>query len=61
MKENSNKSDQASNPDRATEREPLLEITTAELLGKRRYATIIHEGERYRLRVTSRNKLILTK
>lgn len=38
-----------------------LEIDARELLGARREATIIHAGERYRLRVTGNNKLILTK
>lgn len=41
--------------------EPPLEIDARRLLGRRREATIIHAGERYRLRVTSNNKLILTK
>lgn len=41
--------------------EPPLEIDTRELLGTSREVTIIHDGERYRLRVTSQNKLILTK
>jgi hemin uptake protein HemP len=40
---------------------PPLEIDTRELLGRRQEATIIHAGERYRLRVTANNKLILTK
>jgi hemin uptake protein HemP len=38
-----------------------LEFDTRELLGSRQEATIIHAGERYRLRVTANNKLILTK
>ncbi|WP_442756564.1 hemin uptake protein HemP [Methylocystis sp. JAN1] len=38
-----------------------LEIESQELLGPRREATIIHAGERYRLRITANNKLILTK
>jgi hemin uptake protein HemP len=38
-----------------------LEIDTRELLGRRQEATIIHAGERYRLRITAKNKLILTK
>lgn len=38
-----------------------LEIDTQDLLGAQREATLIHAGERYRLRVTSNNKLILTK
>jgi hemin uptake protein HemP len=41
--------------------DPPLEIDTRELLGRRQEATIIHAGERYRLRVTANNKLILTK
>lgn len=38
-----------------------LEIDARELLGSRQEATIIHLGERYRLRITANNKLILTK
>lgn len=38
-----------------------LEIDVRELLGDRREVTIIHAGERYRLRITANNKLILTK
>ncbi|MCQ4189577.1 hemin uptake protein HemP [Methylocystis suflitae] len=37
------------------------EIDARALLGERREVTIIHAGERYRLRVTANNKLILTK
>lgn len=40
---------------------PLPEIDTRALLGERREATLIHAGARYRLRVTSNNRLILTK
>jgi hemin uptake protein HemP len=38
-----------------------IEIDARELLGPRQEATIIHGAERYRLRVTANNKLILTK
>ncbi|HEY8161912.1 MAG: hemin uptake protein HemP [Methylocystis sp.] len=38
-----------------------LEIDARELLGPRQEATIVHAGERYRLRITANNKLILTK
>lgn len=41
--------------------EPPPEIEAHQLLGKWREATIIHAGERYRLRITSNNRLILTK
>lgn len=41
--------------------EAPLEIDTRQLLGGQRELTIIHAGERYRLRITSTNKLILTK
>jgi hemin uptake protein HemP len=37
------------------------EIDARELLGPRQEITIIHAGERYRLRVTANNKMILTK
>jgi hemin uptake protein HemP len=42
------------------ERKPR-EIHIRELLGDAKEATIIHAGERYRLRITANNKLILTK
>jgi hemin uptake protein HemP len=38
-----------------------IEIDARELLGPRQEATIIHGAERYRLRITANNKLILTK
>jgi hemin uptake protein HemP len=38
-----------------------LEIDARKLLGPRQEATIIHGEERYRLRVTANNKLLLTK
>ncbi len=37
------------------------EITSAQLLGSRGELTIIHNGERYTLRITANRKLILTK
>jgi len=36
-------------------------VRSRELLGDRRYLTIEHNGECYQLRITSNNKLILTK
>ncbi|WP_210421768.1 hemin uptake protein HemP [Phreatobacter aquaticus] len=38
---------------------PTVELTS--LLGGGREAVILHNGERYRLRVTANDKLILTK
>jgi hemin uptake protein HemP len=38
-----------------------IRIELAALLGGRREAIIVHNGEDYRLRVTSNGKLILTK
>lgn len=38
---------------------PTIEV--ASLLGSGREAVIVHRGERYRLRVTANDKLILTK
>jgi len=37
------------------------EISSARLLGSRGELTIIHNGERYTLRITANKKLILTK
>jgi hemin uptake protein HemP len=39
----------------------LPEYDVRALVGDGREASIVHEGERYRLRITSNNKLILTK
>lgn len=36
-------------------------VETQELLGSRRELVIVHKGERYRLRITSKDRLILTK
>jgi len=36
-------------------------ITTAELFGEQQELIILHAGEEYRLRITSNNKLIMTK
>lgn len=36
-------------------------IDVADLVGHRREAILIHNGEAYRLRLTANNKLILTK
>lgn len=38
---------------------PTVEVTA--ILGVGREAVILHKGERYRLRVTANDKLILTK
>ncbi len=40
---------------------PELVIRTEELFGDRREVWIEHNGERYRLRITRRGKLILQK
>lgn len=42
-----------------TGREPV--VRTQELFGEHREIVIDHEGERYRLRITRRGKLILQK
>lgn len=36
-------------------------IDVADLLGAEREAILLHNGDRYRLRVTANNRLILTK
>jgi hemin uptake protein HemP len=51
-----------SSPDPARQKTGApIEIDTRDLMGAERETTIIHLGERYRLRITSNNKLILTK
>ena len=42
-----------------TPQTPIIDVR--DLLAGRREAIMIHAGERYRLRVTAKNKLILTK
>ena len=37
------------------------EFDVSRLVGDQREAWLIHDGERYRLRITANNKLILTK
>lgn len=41
--------------------EPGVVVSTTSLLNGRREVVILHGGERYRLRVTANDKLILTK
>jgi hemin uptake protein HemP len=36
-------------------------ITSSDLLNDQHEVTIVHNGETYRLRITSNNKLIMTK
>jgi hemin uptake protein HemP len=42
-------------------RRALPEIDVKTLTGGGREAVLVHQGERYRLRITSNDKLILTK
>ena len=55
--------DSASVPERAQvrSRERPREISSAELLGPHSELTILHNEERYTLRITANRKLILTK
>jgi hemin uptake protein HemP len=41
--------------------QPLKRIAVSDLLGGRREAVLLHDGDEYRLRLTSNGKLILTK
>jgi hemin uptake protein HemP len=52
--------EQAPEPPSDAGRKPS-EFHISELVGEGKETTIIHAGERYRLRITSKNKLILTK
>ncbi len=47
------------NPDERRDQTPIFDLR--DLLGGGREAIIVHAGERYRLRVTAKDKLILTK
>ncbi|HMN70375.1 MAG TPA: hemin uptake protein HemP [Rhodoblastus sp.] len=49
-----------SDPPQSPDRKPR-EIDLRDLVGSDREIAIVHDGERYRLRVTANNKLILTK
>jgi hemin uptake protein HemP len=40
---------------------PVKRIAIGELLGSGREAILLHDGDEYRLRLTSNGKLILTK
>ena len=50
----------APTPDAAVRQTPQ-ELDVRALLGAGREVVLLHNGERYRLRVTARDKLILTK
>lgn len=49
----------ASKPDRPKPGVPVIYVR--DLMADSREAVLIHEGERYRLRITAKDKLILTK
>jgi hemin uptake protein HemP len=51
----------SSEPSSAPTPEDCPVIAVDELLQKKREAVLVHNGVRYRLRVTSNDKLILTK
>jgi hemin uptake protein HemP len=39
----------------------LRTLSSNQIMGDQREVIILHDGEQYRLRITSNNKLILTK
>ena len=41
--------------------QPVKRIAVSDLLSGRREAVLLHDGDEYRLRLTSNGKLILTK
>jgi hemin uptake protein HemP len=41
--------------------QPVKRIAVSDLLGGGRQAVLLHDGDEYRLRLTSNGKLILTK
>ncbi|WP_081944503.1 hemin uptake protein HemP [Thalassospira australica] len=53
--------DIAPKPDSSGKFDPVKQIHLQDLMGNDREVIIIHQGEEYRLRLTSNNKLILTK
>ena len=48
-------------PDPQRQKASVQEISSAQLLGRRGELIIIHNEERYTLRITANRKLILTK
>ncbi len=44
-----------------TVRAPSREVDVRDLMGDAREVTLLHAGQRYALRITSNNRLILTK
>jgi hemin uptake protein HemP len=57
-----NEDDKKQPPDPTTDaRRKSYELHIGALVDEDKEATIIHAGERYRLRITSNNRLILTK
>ncbi|GGH16634.1 hypothetical protein GCM10007036_17480 [Alsobacter metallidurans] len=50
----------AKNPS-ADQNQIMRELDAASLLGDARQIVIVHRGERYSLRITAKDKLILTK
>lgn len=54
-------SDIAEEPGHAGKSDTVKQMQVHELMGNDREVIIVHQGEEYRLRLTSNNKLILTK
>lgn len=53
--------DIAAKPGHAGKSDTVKQMQVQELMGDDREVIIVHQGEEYRLRLTSNNKLILTK
>lgn len=53
--------DIAAKPGPGAKSDPVKQMQVHDLMGGDREVIIIHEGDEYRLRLTSNNKLILTK
>ena len=45
----------------ARNKQKIAKVYSSELLGSTRELLILHRGDEYRLRITSTNKLLLTK
>ncbi len=58
MEEDQDKSDKG---DRSDPPNPMRRISSGELMQGKKEIIIVHEDSEYRLRITSQNKLILTK
>ena len=61
MSDEIDRAGQESEPEQKGESHPLTVVDTRKLFGDSREICIEHQGERYRLRITRKGRLILSK